>query len=385
MQQIAPPSPGIGVELEVSQIVLRNEKGATSTPEELVRIKGAVISNAQDKVVGWRRTAETTGKSNIERLTVEWIIDGLVVKLGVKVAGVSMARKAAEEVVKDLNKFRPQDGVKVSIAGFEQKYGDWTVINPRQFVESAIMFAQQVTVPLPLESIPDFAGMSRNPDEFPPNYFVSSVGVTAKKARMHMVQKGHFAGSDPVLSKVNSNDMKLLGFLSLVLAYSKNSDSGYTKGESPKLINFLMPRTNFLAMYLMVSASLNGQNLYNVVKALAQFRGDGTNDKDSAWTGNRLDTQVFFFENGDLKVPDWINGLSRSSGASDLLAEKDKQVDGQIGSLGSKTEAILGNPNKGIPIFELRDLGSSGTARLADNTERFESTAIEIHRKWANA
>ena len=100
--QLAPPSPGIGVELEVSQIVLRNEKGATSTPEELNQIKGAVISNAQDKVVGWKRTAETTGKSNIERLFVEWIINGLVVKLGEKSNGVSMARKAAEEVVKDL-------------------------------------------------------------------------------------------------------------------------------------------------------------------------------------------------------------------------------------------------------------------------------------------
>ncbi len=104
-------TPGIGFELEVGTIVLQNDAvkytndaaGNKQKDDDLTKIKGALIDGKQDKTVGWSRTAETTGTEGIQKLNVEWIVDGLVVKLGKQNSkGQSMLEAAAQGIIDDL-------------------------------------------------------------------------------------------------------------------------------------------------------------------------------------------------------------------------------------------------------------------------------------------
>lgn len=160
-----------------------------------------------------------------------------------------------------------------------------------------------------------------------------------------------------------------------------------------------MPRTDFLTMFNSIKHRLPAQGygqLFDLVKDLAVFKGDGTDDVDPDFSvdgkrvpSEKIDTLKFHFadslatpdQDSTLLVSHWINGLQENR---DMLAVMDNINDGQIGGLGSRMENVLGT-SRLVPIFEFRDLTALTLEEAPEKVSLFEQIVIEYHRRMKKA
>ena len=147
----------------------------------------------------------------------------------------------------------------------------WAISKPSiGNVADQSVWSTQVTAPLPFEVINDlFATALVSPGSSPllPLYRPSMniVSVTQK-----------FFQSHPNGITPDSVEADLLGFLSLVISYSKKATpiSGAIYGtSSPKFTISIMPRTDFVTLFAQVKSILPGTGtLYDFVKILACYK-----------------------------------------------------------------------------------------------------------------
>ena len=128
-----------------------------------------------------------------------------------------------------------------------------------------IVWAPQVTAPLPLEAISDLfsKAVPGTPSELLP---------TNPSPRMVWVSKDFFQ-SNPNGISADSVKADVLGFFSLILSYAKNARNE-GEDESPKELTSIMPRTEFTTVFAQVKPTvpLNPNTLYGLVKVLACYK-----------------------------------------------------------------------------------------------------------------
>jgi len=281
----------------------------------------------------------------------------------------------------------------VQIAGFET-CGSWFVEKPQNFNEHTTMqfifrFGQQVTAAMPLEGIQALFVKAKSGRK---DTLLSSVG--GKLSNMHQVRKEDF--SRLALIKPSDINDEFLGFFSMVVSYAKAGPK-QAATDGPKMALPLMPRTDHLAIYTkFIRGKLGDQlkcdSLYQIVKLLAAYKGDGSGDMDENFKGDEFDKAKFKWDNGikgannkkaELLVSDWMKGLQ--DGKKDLMAEQDKIIDGQIGKLGDRMEYLYqGKHDRLVPIFEFRDLGSSSAPDLKKSLVAFEDAVVAAHKEYSN-
>lgn len=182
-----------------------------------------------------------------------------------------------------------QSQTKIDIKGYEQ-YGEWSVQSLSTWGGAkSTVWGRQLTVPMPLEAI--YKLMVDLKRDGKTNPILSS----QKKDAIHIVRKEDFAAAE--LHEITSITDDLLGFFSLVVSYAKATRRMQAQ-DGPKHSLSIMPRTDFAAMYSLVSSKIKPQysdcwDLFQIVKALAAFDGDGTAGKDKSWSGDQLDTATF--------------------------------------------------------------------------------------------
>lgn len=77
-----------------------------------------------------------------------------------------------------------------------------------------------------------------------------------------------------------------------------------------------------------------------------------------------------------MSIKAWIEGLASGT---DLLAKFDQSIDGSIGGLGRKTEAMY-NSDRLVPLFEFRGLKDVPTSGFGDFMRRVDEAIQELHR-----
>jgi hypothetical protein len=94
---ISDKSVGIGVEFEISQVILSKPECSQSDTDQA---KGQVVGNR--KGTNWKLTADTTLET-AGRLTAEYILDGTQMKIGTGVASAAAAAVSNDIVRMNLN------------------------------------------------------------------------------------------------------------------------------------------------------------------------------------------------------------------------------------------------------------------------------------------
>ena len=170
----------------------------------------------------------------------------------------------------------PVTGDKVSIASSNVK--DWMVNQPHEKgTVKDIEWAPQVTAPMPLEAISDlFVRAVTGGDSY---LLVPRDGKG--RATYIAVTKDFFQTSPNGISSA-SVTANVLGFLSLVLSYTKQAsaeDSSARWNWTPKFTVHIMPRNDFTTLYNEVKSAMKMKSgsLYDLVKFLACYKNDGGN------------------------------------------------------------------------------------------------------------
>ncbi|KAF2177168.1 hypothetical protein K469DRAFT_810131 [Zopfia rhizophila CBS 207.26] len=330
-------APGIGVELEMGKIVIEGKRKLTEDERE--KIKGAVmipIDYDGAPKTNWELTAEI-GTS----IFPEAIVDGLKNKVGDR-----KTKGIGEEIFNFFDEWAPCAGEdsKVKIKGFDN-LGPWIVKWPKQPTDLGQHgFGIQVTTAMPLEAILEILSDTKSKT---PNPLASKGALDAP--RIKILTKDDFKS----FSKIKANDItdEFLGYFSLLTSYCVLAEFG-NPNEGPKRLIPIMPRTDFVAQYTkFIEPKLKDQlsdgktSLYDIIEKVS---GAGST------LGKAEDLQT-----GTLEVEKFLNYLQGYDKATkktltqmDLVKLMDQtKRHGQIGSLGSKMETILGTSEL-VPIFE---------------------------------
>ena len=122
-------------------MVFKNEgdKAKKASPDEIKNIKGKKVTVAGASNNEWALTAEHSGTeaaNGVGNLVAEFIVNGLVVKLG-----QNKAEKIGKEITAFLEKWKPnaKDGTKLKIDGYEA-FGEWTVAQPMTWINAKTPF-----------------------------------------------------------------------------------------------------------------------------------------------------------------------------------------------------------------------------------------------------
>ncbi|TVY32682.1 hypothetical protein LSUB1_G007618, partial [Lachnellula subtilissima] len=261
-------SAGIGVEFETGAILLSSVSG-NCDEQSTFSSKGKMIAG-RGQGQNWALTADT--QSDADVLDAEYIIDGRVVKIGTGDAG-----KAAAAIAADLAAWDPSTKMNPNSFNIDQSTcNPWKITTPDAGGDSgAILWAPQVTAPLPLEAISDLFAKNTANQEHP---LLPKLNAQGKRAlvsqRMISVTKDFFQSSP---NKISSTAVKddVLGFFSLVMSYAKSAKA-FGEDESPKMLTTIMPRSDFTTIFAQVKGAVPG-TLYDIVKVLACYKNDGTN------------------------------------------------------------------------------------------------------------
>ena len=130
-----------------------------------------------------------------------------------------------------------------------------------------LVWAPQVTAPLPLESINDLFAKA------------AAKGTSALLPRTRVdrnivsVTKGFFRAKPNGISS-DSVEADVLGFFSLIMSYAKAARAE-DENQSPKNLISIMPRTDFTNIFNQVKSSVPG-TLYDIVKILACYKDETT-------------------------------------------------------------------------------------------------------------
>ena len=327
--------------------------GKQQTDKWIVSIKGQILNG--QKHPGWSLTAEDNS-GDAANIVAEYIIDGTTVKIG-----SGRLASVVNDVIDHFAQWAPKkDGPGISVDKFTQ-YGLWELRAPTTFSLQGQLFGPQVTAALPLEAIQNLFVMARKTKKR------NDILTTFDRVivRMHLVEAAHLKGPNGVHFGLQDGDLTddFLGFLSMVTSYAKGADS-VTPTVGPKMILPIMARTDHATIYSQISSKLSGSHscpsLYSIIRLCAMYTGDGTNHLDDKWqmdgvhpqdpvnieqrisdeSSDILRVMKFSWDNDErgtanrkssLLVKDWIDGLQHQN--VDLLVDKDRTIDGQIGKL----------------------------------------------------
>lgn len=79
-------------------------------------------------------------------------------------------------------------------------------------------------------------------------------------------------------------------------------------------------------------------------------------------------------------MKEWIASIEGGQ-SPDKLTTLDKIVDGQIGGLGTLLENVVGT-NRGVPLFEFRDLNSVQASRMQGLVADAENAVLSFHDQY---
>lgn len=85
-------------------------------------------------------------------------------------------------------------------------------------------------------------------------------------------------------------------------------------------------------------------------------------------------------EKGCITVEDWMTSIASGS-APDALTILDRQIDGQIGGLGTALENVMGT-TRAVPLFEFRDLSGVSAGRMPNAVSNAENALINYHKTY---
>ena len=151
----------------------------------------------------------------------------------------------------------------------------WKIVSPKfDGNAGSLVWATQVTAPLPFEAINDLFVAALDQDASSP------LLPGGRAASRNVVSVTHdFFQSKPNGISPDGVEADVLGFFSLVMSYAKfatplvTAEKGYMT-VSPKKTISIMPRTDFATLYAQVQSTLlpGSSTLYNLVKTLACYK-----------------------------------------------------------------------------------------------------------------
>ena len=148
----------------------------------------------------------------------------------------------------------------------------WAIILPQTGnLPGNLMWAMQVTAPLPFEAINDLFEKTLVPPVTSPLL----AGFRPSENIVSVTQE--FFQSTPNGISPNSVKADVLGFLSLIMSYAKSAkptNPAVYSTKSPKNTISIMPRTDFVTLYAQVQSTLplGSGTLYGLVKVLACYK-----------------------------------------------------------------------------------------------------------------
>ncbi|KAL8865778.1 MAG: hypothetical protein Q9174_006702, partial [Haloplaca sp. 1 TL-2023] len=332
-------SAGIGVELETTRIVFDSKDCSKSDTD---KSKGQGVANRQGD--NWELTVDTS-QNVAGKLNAEYILDGTKIKLDTGKAAEAAAAVADDIVISDLSTISYQslltfvlqrawnpsaDMADPKVDVKDSPCNPWTITAPPKggSVDN-IGWSVQVTAALPLEAIQDLIrkAIANEASALLP-------GIQAGRNVVYVTKEFFQAKPNDISSDSVKDDV--LGFFSLVMSYAKGTLK-FSRGDSPKNIISLMPRTDWTNLFKQVQSEVPG-TLYDIVKILACYRYiddevDGT--LDAPKSNGRIDQDTFTLV-GDtevkVSVKDWMQSIQDGQ-SPDKLSEADKVIDGSIGAL----------------------------------------------------
>ncbi|CAG8959056.1 hypothetical protein HYFRA_00012836 [Hymenoscyphus fraxineus] len=400
---------GIGVELEWRGCEMVNSnpglKPPAVTDDQISKLKGTGVvikdlSNAINGLREWKMTAEHFGQEDTEgiyKIVPEFIVDGTIVKVG-----DNKLEQIGQNIMNFLGAWLPYKAhdSAVLVPGFET-YGTWNVQRPDKEYKDIntpglVTFGTQFTVAMPLAGI--HACFVHAKGEFPSpdpmdgkkNPLIPDLSLNTRN--MHLVEASHVDPKDKK-GKVDLSP-ESLGFFSIVVSYAKAAANGVVKPDAGiKHTIPIMPRTDFAKLYKdYVEPNLKqvfdtdacDYSLYNVVKKLSEYKGDGSNVKN--FDSSKLDTEPIKWNSHlvlskSLKIKEWMDGLQYLD--IDKVSEYDKAIDGQIGGYGRKTEKLYSS-SVSAPLFEFRDLSTNGII-LPKQLKAAEEAVMAFHKAYNQA
>ena len=84
---------------------------------------------------------------------------------------------------------------------------------------------------------------------------------------------------------------------------------------------------------------------------------------------------------GCITVEDWMTSIASGS-APDKLTVLDRQIDSQIGGLGTALENVMGT-TRAVPLFEFRDIPGVPAGRMPNTVSDAEKALINYHKTYA--
>ena len=85
-------------------------------------------------------------------------------------------------------------------------------------------------------------------------------------------------------------------------------------------------------------------------------------------------------DKGCITVEDWMTSIASGS-APDKLTVLDRQIDSQIGGLGTQPENVMGT-TRAVPLFEFRDLAGVPAGKMPDTVSNAEKALVEYHKTY---
>lgn len=249
---------------------------------------------------------------------------------------------------------------------------------------------------MPLEAVLEILSNTKSKT---PNPLASKGALDA--TRIKILTKDDFKS----FSEIKENDVtdEFLGYFSLLTSYCVLAEFG-NPNEGPKHLVPIMPRTDFVVQYTQfIEPKLKDQlsdgqtSLYDIIEKVSgagstlgkktfNWKRDViTNVINEDWIGKAED-----IKSGTLEVEKFLNYLQGYDKATkktliqmDLVKLMDEtKRHGQIGSLGSTMETILGT-SEPVPIFEFRELEPV----LGDDLEKsmgiYEDKVVHYHKQFA--
>ncbi|KAL8968353.1 MAG: hypothetical protein Q9183_002498 [Haloplaca sp. 2 TL-2023] len=354
-------SAGIGVEFEAPLVKFKSD-GCNAADTN--QAKGQQVGDRRGDV--WQLTADTTDEM-AGSLTAEYILNGKEIRIGSGVASAAAAKTAWDP-------YQSMPNNEWDIEG--NKCNPWAVDSPGATGGALnVIWAVQITAPLPLEAISDL--------------FMKAVGPIPNSPLLATYRPGggmvsitpDFFQSSPNGIAPDSVKADVFGFLSLVVSYVKKAtptDPPKYETRSPKFTMSIMPRTDFVAMYAQVKAALPGTgSLYDLVKILSCYKNyeDYVEIDPIFCDGSEEEPEPKDY----IDVPDWIESIENGP-SPDKFTELDRLVDGQIGGLGEALENVI-DTNRAVPLFEFRNLRGLMPPGFENFVTEAEQALIDYHNK----
>ncbi|KAL8910952.1 MAG: hypothetical protein Q9171_003819 [Xanthocarpia ochracea] len=385
--------PGLGVELEVAQIIYepKGKKYEDMDQERREQLKGAIITpigfGRDHPKENWEITAEISGTN---KPFTEIIIDGRKNEIG-----KHGTQKLGEQITTYMGDWAPcrDKECKVQIEGFAE-YNPWDVQWPRQETKfDQLRNSPQVTAAMPLEGLLQVLKDGKDKKD----------NVLANKGQSYndkivIPTKDSFKD----FGKIKEDDItdEFLGFFSLLTTYcvvAKDND----ERNGPKRSLNIMPRTDFLGMYkkfieekLRAEISECGNSLYTIVSTVSGVADDKLKDYEFKWKPDDLrkkddqdwDGKEDMVKKGRLRVDKFLDTLQMNDKVAQKQLDLLKLMDlltrhGQIGGLNDRMESVVEHPTLPAPIFEFRDLEAISGGEVAKRMGEYEDKAIEMHKK----